>query len=249
MRRGRAISVQPNQSAVRTLEVLEAIAAHAPVGVSALARLLGTDKNAVQRAIVTLAETGWIAAAPGPTTRWELTAHIFAVAHMAHGKNDLRTRARAELERLRNETGETAVLTLVDLHRLIVSDVAVSPHILSASPSIGAIASPRDSASGHAILPYLSAARQAEMLGSAPDAAFLEGFEATRRLGHALVTGAPMEGVTTIAAPIFEADGRPVGAMVLAGPTERLSDVRLAKAIALVQGAAHKLSRGAPAAP
>jgi DNA-binding IclR family transcriptional regulator len=229
---------------VRTLEVLEAIAAHAPIGVSALARLLGTDKNAVQRAIVTLAETGWIAAAPGPTTRWELTAHIFAVAHMAHGKNDLRTRARAELETLRNETGETAVLTLVDMHRLIVSDVAASQHVLSASPSIGAIAAPRDSASGHAILPYLSAERQAEMLGSAPDEALLAEFEATRRLGYALVTGAPMEGVTTIAAPIFEIGGRPAGAVVIAGPTERLAGDRLAKGIALVRGAASQLSRG-----
>jgi DNA-binding IclR family transcriptional regulator len=232
---------------VRTLEVLEAIAAQAPVGVSALARLLGTDKNAVQRAIVTLAETGWIAAAPGPTTRWELTAHIFAVAHMAHGKNDLRTRARTELEALRDETEETAVLTLVDLHRLIVSDVAASLHVLSASPGIGAIASPRDSASGNAILPYLSAAKQAEMLGGAPEEMLLEAFAATRRLGYALVVGAPMEGVTTIAAPIFELDGRPVGAVVLAGPTERLSDECLVKASLLVRGAAAKLSRGRPA--
>lgn len=232
---------------MRALEVLEAIAAHAPVGVSALARVLGTDKNAVQRAIVTLAETGWIAVAPGPTTRWELTAHIFAVAHMAHGKNDLRTRARAELEALRNETGETAVLTLVDIHRLIVSDVAASLHVLSASPSIGAIALPRDSASGHAILPYLSAERQAEMLGGAPEAALLEAFEATRHLGYALVIGAPMDGVTTIAAPIFEVGGRPVGAVVIAGPTERLSDERLTKTAALVRGAANKLSRGLPA--
>jgi DNA-binding IclR family transcriptional regulator len=231
---------------VRTLEVLEAIAAHAPVGVSALARLLGTDKNAVQRAIVTLAETGWIAAAPGPITRWELTAHIFAVAHMAHGKNDLRTRARAELEKLRDETGETAVLTLVDIHRLIVSDVAASLHMLSASPGIGAVASPRDSASGHAILPYLGAERQAKMLGGAPEEELRKTFERTRHLGYALVVGAPMEGVTTIAAPIFESDGRPVGAVVIAGPTERLAGERLAKGIALVKGAGSQLSRGLP---
>jgi IclR family acetate operon transcriptional repressor len=229
------------------LEVLEAIAAHAPVGVSALARILEADKMAVQRAIVTLAETGWIAAAPGPSTRWELTTHIFAVAYMAHGQNDLRTRARPELDKLRDETGETAVLTLTDIRNFIVADTAPSPHVLSASPSIGSIAPPRDSATARAVLPYLSPQRQIEILGAPPDTELQDAFEATRRLGYAMIVDGPTEGVTSIAAPIFEIDGRPVGAMVAAGPTERLSDDRREKAAALVVAAARNLSRGATA--
>lgn len=227
--------------------MFEAIAAHQPVGVSALARLLDADKNAVQRAIVTLAESGWIAAAPGPMTRWELTPHIFALACVAHGKSDLRTRAKKELELLRDETGETALLTLTDNRNFIVADIAESPHILNASPNIGAIASPHNSATGQAVLPFLSPEKQIALLGAAPDKRFVAQFEATRQRGYAIVVGGPIEGVTSIAAPIFEIGGRPIGSIVVAGPTERLSRRHHAKVGALVSKAARKLSRGVPA--
>jgi DNA-binding IclR family transcriptional regulator len=247
LNRRRAISVRPNQSAARVLEVLEAIAAHGPIGVSALARMLEADKMAAQRAIVTLAEAGWIAAAPGPGTRWKLTAHIFAVAYRAHGKDDLRSRAKQELEGLRDESGETAVLTVLDGRNFIVADIAASPHVLNASPSIGSLAPPRDSATARAVLPHLSRDRQIEILGCTPDAELVEAFEAARRLGYAVIVGGPMEGVTSIAAPIFEIDGGPVGAIVVAGPTERLSGDRRAKAVALVAAAGRNLSRAGPA--
>ena len=243
------MSVKPNQSAARVLEVLEAIAAHSPVGVSALARLLDTDKNAVQRAIVTLAEAGWIGMAPGPTTRWELTAHIFAVAYIGHRKNDLRARAKKELERLRDETGETALMTLPDIGNFIVADVVESAHMLHAAPSIGTIASPRDSATGRAILPFLGPEKQIAMLGGPPDGDLLEQYEATQRRGYAIVVDGPVKGVTSIAAPIFEVDGRPLGAVVVVGPMERLSTECHKKVGLLVSQAARNLSRGFPPSP
>jgi IclR family acetate operon transcriptional repressor len=238
--------VQPSQTAARVLEVLEAIAAHSPVGVRELARLLNAEKNAVQRAIVTLADAGWIGIAPGPTTRWELTPHIFAVAHMGHRNNDLRTRAKKELEKLRDETQETALLTLADAHNFIVADVVESPHVLNASPNIGVIASPRDSATGRAVLPFLSPEKQIALLGAAPDKGLLAQVEAARRCGYAIVVGGPIEGVTSIAAPIIEIDGRPIGAVVVAGPTDRLSVEHHTRVGALVSEAAGRLSRGAP---
>jgi len=233
---------------IRVLEVFEAIAAHQPVGVSALARLLDADKKAAQRAIVTLAETGWIGVAPGPTTCRELTAHIFALACMAHGKSDLRARAKKELDTLRDKTGETALLTLADNRNFVVADIAESRHILNASPNIGTIASPSNSATGRAVLPFLSPEKQIAMLGTAPGKELAEQFEATRLRGYAIVVGGPMEGVTSIAAPIFEIDGRPIGSIVVAGPTERLSHQHHATVSSLVSEAARKLSRGLPAA-
>jgi IclR family acetate operon transcriptional repressor len=227
--------------------VLEAIAAHSPIGVSALARLLDADKNAVQRAIVTLAESGWIAATSEPSTRWELTAHIFAVAQMGHRKNDLRTRAKTELEQLRDQTGETALLTLADTRNLVVADVVASPHVLNASPSIGAIASPRDSATGHAVLPYLGPEKQIGLLGTTPDPQLADQFQATLRRGYSIVVGG-MDGVTSIAAAIFEIDGRPIGAVVAAGPTERLPAGQHSRIGDLVAAAARRLSRGLPPA-
>src|SRR4051794_27136704 len=110
---GRAsMAVKRIQSAARVLTALEGIARHQPIGVSALARLLDDDKSAVQRAIMTLADEGWIRAAPGSPVKWELTAHIHAVAHMGHGSNNLRQRARPALRALRDEFDETVLLTV-----------------------------------------------------------------------------------------------------------------------------------------
>ncbi len=77
------MTVKRSRSATRVLSVLEAIAHHQPVGVSELARVLEDDKSAVQRAIMTLADSGWIEATPSTPRRWHLTAHILTVAHAA----------------------------------------------------------------------------------------------------------------------------------------------------------------------
>ncbi len=109
------MAVRPNQSAVRVLEVLEKIARHQPIGITELAKLLNEDKSAVQRALVTLAHTGWICAAPNKPTRWELTAHIHAVAHVAHSTHDLRHRgARVILAAPSNVPDRDLTLAVAD---------------------------------------------------------------------------------------------------------------------------------------
>ena len=227
--------------------MLEAIAAHQPIGVSELARRLGLDKNAVQRAIVTLVETGWIGAATGRVKGWELTAHIFAVAYLSHSKNDLRLRAKSVLDALRNDTGETALLTVPDLQHFIVADVFESRQVLRTTPSIGTIVPARGSATGLAVLPYLSEQRQEEMLEGAPDAELQEMLELTLERGYSVMTNIPVLGVTSIAAPVFEADGTPRAAVVVISPAERMPVERQAPVGEQVRRAAQILSYGVPA--
>lgn len=247
--KGSTISVKANQSAVRVIAVLEAIAAHQPIGLSGLARLLDLDKNAVQRALVTLAETGWIGPAKGREKGWELTAHIFAVAYLSHSKNDLRLRAKAELDALRNNTGETALLTVPDLRHFIVADVFESRQVLRTTPSIGTFVPPRGSATGLAILPFLSPQRLEEVLGEPPDPPLLEQFALTVERGYSVVTDIPVLGVTSIAAPVFEADGTPRAAIVVISPAERMPAEHQAAVGEQVRQAAQRLSHGIPAQP
>ncbi len=242
------MSVKRSQSASRVLAVLERIARHQPVGVSELARRLGADKSAVQRAIMTLADNGWICAAPGTPTRWQLTAHIFAVAHIGHGSNDLRRRARSVLEALRDESQETVLLTVPDIRRFVVIDALESLQLLRTVPSIGLTVPVRGSATSRAVLAYMKSEKQIALLGEAPDAAQRREFEATRRRGYAVNDGDVVQGSTNIAAPIFEADGQPIAAVVVSGPSERLTPKRHPTVGAMVLAAARDLSRNAPAA-
>jgi IclR family acetate operon transcriptional repressor len=240
------MSVKPSQSGARVLAALEQIARHQPLGVSELARLLETNVAAAQRAIATLAEEGWIRIAPGRPTRWELTAHIHAVAQHAYGSHDLRRRARAALEALWRETGESVLLNVPDGGKFIVIDVLESPHYLRTAPPVGLVVPARNSATARAMLPYMSREQQMEFLSEAPDPAMLEDFAAIVGRGYSISKGDVVAGSTNVAAPIFERDGRPVGAVLISAPTDRASEQECERLGAMVCATARRLSRASP---
>ena len=117
------------------LRVVEALATEPGSGVSALARRLELDKMAVQRILVTLAEAAWIEVADGEPGRWELSSRL---AGLGRGvAPNLRAMARAHLERMAAETGETVLLFAVDARRAVVVDAIDSPQPLRMTVPIG----------------------------------------------------------------------------------------------------------------
>lgn len=238
------MAVKRSHSGSRILSVLEAIASQQPIGVTALARLLDEDKSAIQRALMTLADAGWIRTVSEPPTRWELTAHILAVAYAAHGSNDLRRRARPILERLRDDTNETVLLALPDIKKFVIADVIESRQMLRMVPDIGDVIAPRNTATGRAMLAFMQREQQIDMLGGEPEHALLDGLVLTRERGYAISEGETNPLATNIAAPIFEMDGNVVAAIVVCGPRERLqADTHAGIGAALLQ-ATRELSRG-----
>ncbi|WP_174274207.1 IclR family transcriptional regulator [Sphingomonas bacterium] len=230
------------------LAVLEQIANRQPVGVSELARSMEEDKSAVQRAILTLADEGWIDAAPGASRRWQLTGHIHLVAHVAHARSGLRQRALPILTKLRDQTGETVALSVPDVGRFVLIEVLESREVLRTAPYIGMVVLTRESATGRAVLPYLTAARQAELLGGTADPILAASFEETLRNGFAVNETETDGNSINIAAPIFEVDHRPIGAVVLSAPRSRLAPEAYQRIGMLVLQAARELSGAATAA-
>jgi len=239
------MAVKGSSTAARVLTVFEAVAANQPVGVAALSRMLEIDKSAVQRALVTLAAQGWIQERDDQMTRWETTPRILTIAHSSRANADRRQTIQLTLERLAAQTGETAIFNEPDGAQLVVSQVAESRQALRMVPRIGSIVPARTSATGRILLPYLSRERQTELLGEPPDAGFLELLEACRARGYAASSEVNAPSMT-IAAPVFEVDGRAIGAVAISGPTERMprgSHPALAES---VRHAADQLSRSAP---
>lgn len=234
--------VKRSQTASRVLAVLEGIARNQPIGVSELARQLDADKSAIQRDIMTLADAGWIHSASGAPSKWRLTAHLLALAHMGTMSNDLRKRARSALEALRDASGETVLLSVPDIRRFVVIDALESRHMLRTVPQIGLSVPVRGSATSRAILPYMTREQQTEFLGKPPDARLLADFEVTLESGYSISEGDVVEGSTNIAAAILEM-GQPVGAVVVSGPSERLTAMRHRKIGDMVLQTARGLSR------
>lgn len=239
------MSVKRSHSGSRVLTVLEAIASHQPIGVRALARLLDEDKSAVQRALVTLADEGWIRALSEPPMRWEVSDHILAVAYAAHGSDDLRRRARPALERLRDETRETVLLVVPDVKSFVIADVIESRQMLRMVPHIGYLVAARNTASARALLPFMEAERQIALLGAEPERELLDDFELTRARGYAISAGEINPLATNLAAPIFNFDGRPAGAVLVCAPSERLTPSLYDAVGTILIRVAQELSRGA----
>jgi IclR family acetate operon transcriptional repressor len=226
------------------LSVLEKVVEYQPVGVSDLARLIGGDKSGMQRALTTLAREGWIRAAPGTPTRWELTERLHALAQIAHGSHALRHRARGALQQLSRDTGETASLNVLERGRIVVAEVVESPHPLRVVLPPAMVVPPLSTATGRAILAHMSPERRLELIGQPPHAAELEAYAETLARGYAISIGVLFPGFTTLAAPVFEADARPVAAVCLSAPADRLPLADYDRAGAMVRAAALGLSRG-----
>jgi DNA-binding IclR family transcriptional regulator len=238
------MAVKTNQSASRVLTVLETIAKHQPVGVSELARLLGADKSALQRSLTTLAHEEWIHAAPTKPTRWELTARIHTIAQLALGTHELRYRARAALEALRDKTGETVLLIVPERGRFVVIDVQQSRQPLRIVPDVGTVIWTVVSATGRSILPFMPRAQQIEYLGGQPNAAQIEDFATTVAQGYAISINEVVRGSANFAAPIFEVDGQPVAIVLVSAPSDRVALADYHRVGITVAETARELSRG-----
>jgi IclR family transcriptional regulator, acetate operon repressor len=238
------MAVKPVRAVTRALAVLDAVAGHEPIGVAALARLLHEDTSAVQRALVSLHDAGWIRPAAGSPVRWEVSAKVVALGSRPAGRSGLRDRARPALESLRDRTAESAFLVEVDDTRLVVTDVVESPQVVRAAPRVGLQLPVALSASGRAVLSALAPDVQVRFVGSPPDDSLLRELARVRGRGWSQSAGLVGPDQTSVAAPVLGADGVAVGAITVTGPRDRMPAARQQEFGALVAEAARRLSAG-----
>jgi IclR family acetate operon transcriptional repressor len=244
------MGVQGIKSGARLMVVLEEIAKNQPVSLSTLVQKLGDDKSAISRSLVTLAEAGWISAAPGGARDWQLTNRIHEMAAYARESDSLRRAAGMAMARLRDDFGETALLAMREANFFVIVEVAESREVLRIAPRVGYRYPALGSASAAIISPFLSESLQAEWLGHAPNESDLASFRKVREAGYAVhiqgfaQTNEGREAIrsTTIGAPIFDYDGTPVAALAVGGPSERISPERYEELGRAVKKAAQEIA-------
>ncbi len=238
------MSAQSSQTGRRVLRVLAAVANYQPIGSRALARILNDDKSAIHRALVTLADEGWLQRSDEKAGQWEVSPRILSVADKVYGGYDLKERARPILEKLSDDCGETVTLITPDAGSLVIADVVECRHVLRVVPPIGVPVMIDTSAAGRAILALLDPVAQTERLGRPADPALLNIYAITRECGYAISERQTDLGATALAAAVIEYDGSPCGAVSVIGPYDRLNQERFATIAPLVVRAARALSRG-----
>ncbi|ANY09025.1 IclR family transcriptional regulator [Pseudonocardia sp. HH130630-07] len=219
-------------SVVSAIRVLEAVGARQPIGLSELARAVGLPKSTVQRTLQTLAEVGWCRA--DDRSRWRLTYRAFAVGNQARDAGGLRERALPVLHELQLTTGETVHLAAPDGRELVLVERLDTAHRLRAFLPLGQRIPLHASATGQAFLAAcpdpeiedyldgpLAPSTRRTVVG--PDALRAR-LRDVRNRGWSVNPEGLTDGIAAVGAAIRGADGRPVGALSVSGPTVRMTD-------------------------
>jgi IclR family acetate operon transcriptional repressor len=200
-------------------------------GVSDLARHLGIAKSTAHRLLATLTDQSLLEQDPH-TGRYRLGLAIFDLAAAAQS-SDLHEAVTGPMTELRNRTGETVQVAVLDGRDVVYVERLDSPNTLRLFLEVGRRNAAHATGCGKAMLAFLRPDALERLLKgwqleaktphTITDPVKLRADLAEiRRRGYSINRRESEAGVISLAAPIRDATGKAVAAISVAGPAERL---------------------------
>jgi IclR family acetate operon transcriptional repressor len=216
-------------------------------GVSDLARRLGIAKSTAHRLLATLTDEGLLEQDPD-TGRYRLGLAVFDLAAAVQSV-DLHEAALPTMTNLRNRTGETVQVAVLDGREVVYVERLDSPNTLRLFLEVGRRNWAHCTGCGKALLAFSPQQVVDRLLAgwelpaktsqTITDVDILRReLEESRRRGYAWNRHESEIGVVSVAAPIRGATGRTEAAISVAGPTERIGDHEREVAQATMEAAA-----------
>ncbi len=204
------------------------------LGVSELARRLGLGKSTVHRLLTTLVAEHLLERDPySGQYRLGLAVHDLAAAAVP---NDLHEAVSGLLETLRNRTGETVQVAVLDGREVVYVERIDSPHTLRLFLEVGRRNWAHSTGTGKALLAHLPKTELMQLLDGwempaltpytiTDPARLVEELREVRRRGYAQNLHESEVGVLSVSAPIRDRSGKVVAALSVAGPAQRMQPV------------------------
>jgi DNA-binding IclR family transcriptional regulator len=237
-------SISGCQAVERAIAILELFDEHRTVlAIGDVARALGVHRSTASRLMATLERRGLLEQAEG-AAGYRLGLGLVPLAGYVLNRFPVRARAGQVLRELRDATGETAWLGVLDGHRITYLDQASSPYVTVNVDWVGVRQTLTEGVTGRLLLAYQQPAVIERLVAEAqPGAIGLSETElaAVRRLGYAVRMGDGEDGYMGVAVPIRDGMGTVVAAISLGGPRFRVSEERLREE--LVPAALHAAAR------
>lgn len=230
------------KSLTKGLAALDMVLDHGPLRTTDLAQHLGIDKGGASRLLRTLVQSGY--AVRTADRRYAAGPRLAAGAPAARLRPfsapfGLKRRARPLLQRLVDETGETAHLAIMADDQALYLDTADSTMALRVDRPAGTLAPLYCTALGKIFLAFCGAPIPAQMRAYTPNTT-TDPEEYRRKIEGIAVRGFAIDdeelyiGVRCVAAPLRAADGTVVASLGLSGPATRIPAERLPALGALV---------------
>lgn len=240
------------QSVVMASEIIDALAAVAqPMRLTALANQLGETKAKIHRHLSTLKYLGLVEQ-DRSTECYKLGPKFVALGQAATEQFDLRRLAEPYMEKLRDLTGLTVVLSIPASGDAVVTRVVDSPNLVVISVRMGYRLPAHASAQGRITLAFAPRAVQQRVLTrklqaftprTIVDAAALrDRLARIRRELFEVAVDETVLGIGTLAAPILNFDNELAGAIAIVGTTACVGDPISAEQRDLVRSCAKAMS-------
>jgi DNA-binding IclR family transcriptional regulator len=232
-------------NAARVLKAFSAI--EREWGVSEMARRLDIAKSTAHRLLATLTDEGLLEQDAG-TGRYRLGLAVFDLAAAVQSA-DLHEAVLSPMTSLRNRTGETVQVAVLDGREVVYVERLDSPNTLRLFIGVGRRNWAHCCGCGKVLLAFSPSDRVDRLLDgwalpqrtpqtitSLP--ALRRDLDETRRRGYSMNRHESEVGVVSVAAPIRDATGQTIAAISVAGPSDRLDQHLLELSQATMEGAA-----------
>jgi IclR family transcriptional regulator, KDG regulon repressor len=221
------------------------------MGISALADRMGLAKSTVHRLAATLVEGGMLEQNK-LTGKYRLGLAMFELGSLVRRKIDISFEAKPWLMTLREQTGETVDLSILDHGGVVCINFLESQKVNRISSGIGLRKPVHCTAEGKALIAFQPPLAIERIIDAGLErrtprtiiepAALQDELSKVRALGYATDDEEYELGVRSIAAPIRDDSGNSVAAVGVTGPSHRLSMNRLLDLERHVTGAAAAIS-------
>lgn len=233
-RQAKAISLKRYtvDAAAKALDLLCAFSVAEPrLSLAALATRTGIPRPTAFRLMTTLEQAGFVSKESG---EYQLGIKCFVLGNIVGATLDLRERARPHLDALRDTTGETVHLAVLDGWQVLYIERLQSPHPIGFMRSrVGAIVPAYCTSLGKTLLAFKPNEIVADWLATASlktmtrqtitqPQRLMKELRAIRDRGYALDEQEHEVGVRCIAAPVWNHAREVVAAISVAGPADRM---------------------------
>jgi len=253
-KKGFASASAPRHRATdRVIDILELTAASRDgLVLKDLSLGVETPKSSLLPLLRTLSARGYLE--QGRAGEYRLGPRALELAVRSPGCRDLVEAARPALGALMRRTGESAFLTTLatDAAAVVFIDVVETDQLIRYTVSVGQRSPLHATANGKAILAFLPDGERDEILRALPLKRYTDrtltsvpalraALDEIRATGVGLSLDEIVRGASGIAAPVYDREGRVVGACAVGGPTDRMKP-RLRQLTADVKDTARAIS-------
>jgi len=227
---------QPVRSVERALDILLCFTRQEPTrSLTQIAESVKMSKTTVHRLLTTLENKRFITRDKS-TGLYRLGFRFIEMAALVLQDVELHRWAHPYLQQLSAEFGETVDMSILDGSHVIYLEVIESPQRVKLAAAVGQRLPAYFTASGKALLAYMPEEQVTKIIsenltesagqnhGSVAD--MLLDLKATAERGYAISEQEYEEAINAVAAPIFDAEKRPVASIAIVGPSFRLTKNR-----------------------